>query len=187
MLMLHQEKWPSGPAGDAENLGCRSLQHYNAYLCRNRVAQSGPFPKHGPGGWFSLECFNFNYERPFVDPRGKKCTSPKKSSIEWTLPRRSDVHSKTLRMATCRFLTACHARPRKHVFIPLRWRCLKRLWSRIWSLSTSRLLRCLLLSSACRRNRRLVRGSARASLARQSWMPCGCSGRPRLGPASASS
>ena len=106
---------------------------------------------------------------------------------QWTLPRRSDVHSKTLRMATCRFLTACHARSRKHVSIPLRWRCLRRLWSRIWSLSTGRLLRCLLLMSACRRNRRLVRGSARASLARQSWMPCRGSGRPRLAPASASS
>ena len=44
-----------------------------------------------------------------------------------------------------------------------------------------------LSASACRRNWRLVRGSARASLARQSWMPCGCIGRPRLAPASASS
>ena len=118
---------------------------------------------------------------------GKIAPRRKKSTIEMDLPRRSVVRSKTLRMAACRFLSACHARWRNHVSLPLRWRCLRRLWSRIWSLSTSRLLRCLLLSSACRRNRRLVRGSARACLARQAWMPCRGSGRPRLAPASASS
>ena len=135
-----------------------------------------------------IEFSNFNYELGLSSPaREKLHLAEKNRPLKWTLPRRSDVHSKTLRMATCRFLTACHARSRKHVSIPLRWRCLRRLWSRIWSLSTSRLLRCLLLSSACRRNRRLVRGSARASLARQSWMPCRGSGRPRLAPASASS
>ena len=143
----------------------------------------------GPGRWFSLEFSNFNYELGLSSPaRGKNCTSPKKiDHLKWTLPPRSVVRSKTLQMAACRFLSACHARWRNHVSLPLRWRCLRRLWSRIWSLSTSRLLRCLLLSSACRRNRRLVRGSARASLARQSWMPCRGSGRPRLAPASASS
>ena len=138
--------------------------------------------------FIDIESFNFNYKRPFVGPPGGKIAPRRKNrALKWTLPRRSGVRSKTLRMAACRFLSACHARWRNHVSLPLRWRCLRRLWSRIWSLSTSRLLRCLLLSSACRRNRRLVRGSARASLARQSWMPCRGSGRPRLAPASASS
>ena len=127
---------------------------------------------------------------PFVaSTREKLHLAEKNRPLKWTLPPRSVVRSKTLQMAACRFLSACHARWRNHVSLRLRWRCLRRLWSRIWSLSTSRLLRCLLLmsASACRRNRRLVRGSARASLARQSWMPCRGSGRPRLAPASASS
>ena len=127
---------------------------------------------------------------PFVaSTREKLHLAEKNRPLKWTLPRRSVVRSKTLQMAACRFLSACHARWRNHVSLRLRWRCLRRLWSRIWSLSTGRLLRCLLLmsASACRRNRRLVRGSARASLARQSWMPCRGSGRPRLAPASASS
>ena len=141
----------------------------------------------GPGRWFSLEFSNFNYELGLSSHEGKIALAEKNRPLKWTLPPRSVVRSKTLQMAACRFLSACHARWRNHVSLRLRWRCLRRLWSRIWSLSTGRLLRCLLLMSACRRNRRLVRGSARASLARQSWMPCRGSGRPRLAPASASS
>ena len=153
------------------------------------MAQSGPFPKHKVD---PVVGFHWNFSISITSDlssthEGKNAPRPKNRALKWTLPPRSVVRSKTLQMAACRFLSACHARWRNHVSLPLRWRCLRRLWSRIWSLSTSRLLRCLLLSSACRRNRRLVRGSARASLARQSWMPCRGSGRPRLAPASASS
>ena len=89
---------------------------------------------------------------PFVaSTREKLHLAEKNRPLKWTLPRRSVVRSKTLRMAACRFLSACHARWRNHVSLPLRWRCLRRLWSRIWSLSTSRLLRCLLCS--CQRQR----------------------------------
>ena len=149
------------------------------------MAHVGPFPKHKLGQvvgfhWnFSISITSLAFRRQH---EGKIAPRRKNRPLKWTLPRRSVVRSMTLRMAACRFLSACHARWRNHVSLRLRWRCLRRLWSRIWSLTTSRLLRCLLLSLACRRNRRLVRGSARASLARQSWMPCRGSGRLRLAP-----
>ena len=166
----------------------RKRRCYNYIM--NTVSHVGPFPKHNwARSLVFIGIFQFQLRAwPFVaSTREKMHLAEKNRPLKWTLPPRSVVRSKTLQMAACRFLSACHARWRNHVSLRLRWRCLRRLWSRIWSLSTGRLLRCLLLMSACRRNRRLVRGSARASLARQSWMPCRGSGRPRLAPASASS
>ena len=51
---------------------------------RNRVAHVGPFSNTCWARWLvfiDIESFNFNYERPFVDPRGKKCTLRKNRAL----------------------------------------------------------------------------------------------------------
>ena len=133
------------------------------------MSHVGPFPKHKLGQvvgfrWnFPISITSLAFRRQH---EGKIAPRRKKSTIEMdpsTSVRRPLQDLTNGRMPLPLGLPCALAQPSLSPYI--RWRCLRRLWSRIWSLSTSRLLRCLLLSApACRRNRRLMRGSAREGL-----------------------
>ena len=138
--------------------------------------------------------FQFQFQLrawPFVaSTREKLHLAEKNRPLKWTLPRRSVVRSKTLRMAACRFLSACHARWRNQASLPTSAGDASGGCGRAFGASAP--ADCCAVC-CCQRQRAgaigdwCVAARGRASLARQSWMPCGCSGRPRLGPASASS
>ena len=158
---------------------------------RNRVAHVGPFPKHKLGQvvgfhWnFLISITSLAFRRQH---EGKIAPRRKKSTIE--MDPSTSVRRPPLRMAACRFLSACHARWRNQASLPTSAGDASGGCGRAFGASAP--ADCCAVC-CCQRQRAgaigdwCVAARGRASLARQSWMPCGCSGRPRLGPASASS